>query len=153
MHLSWKFPGWFDDCRLLLTSTFGHVSPGGGFPGQRLRVLPRSLVAEASEQAPTSLLLATDAGYFPRALLHRRRRESGAPEAVVIVCTAGRGGYESAGERGSVRAGQALVIGPGVPHFYYSDSQDPWTIWWVHVTGSVMPAFVAKLKADQAARS
>ncbi len=38
-----------------------------GFPGQRMRVLPRPLVAQALAAPATAQLLVTDVGFFPRA--------------------------------------------------------------------------------------
>jgi AraC family transcriptional regulator, arabinose operon regulatory protein len=119
-----------------------------GFPGQRLRVLPRPLVASALRRPPTSGLLVTDAGYFPRAANHGRHRPSGAPEAVVIVCTDGIGHCEAEGRTSVVPPGHALVIPPRVPHVYRSDPREPWTIWWLHATGSQLAPFLAVITDD-----
>jgi AraC-like DNA-binding protein/uncharacterized RmlC-like cupin family protein len=111
-----------------------------GFPGQRLRVLPKPLVRSALTQPITERLLVTDAGYFPHAAAHGRARQHGAAETVVILCTRGFGwltvGVGSA-ERGyRVGAGEVAVIPARVPHVYRADPDDPWSIWWLHVTGS-----------------
>ena len=114
-----------------------------GFPGQRMRALPRPLVARASTGPVTGQILVTDVGYFPRASAHRRRRPGGAPQTIVIVCSAGRGWCEIGGTRHAVVAGQALVVPAGTPHTYQADDDDPWTIWWFHVTGRAVPDLVA----------
>src|SRR3954466_1291293 len=80
-----------------------------GFPRQRPRVLPRPLVAAAQRRPPTAALLVTDAGYFPHAANHGRRRPQGTPEVVVIVCVDGVGHCEVADRRTVVRPGHALV--------------------------------------------
>lgn len=116
-----------------------------GFAGQRMRVLPRPLVARAMRAPTTSQLLVTDVGFFPRASSHGRARPRGAPQDIVIICAAGRGVCEMAGGRHDVRAGQALVIPAGTPHSYDADADDPWTIWWLHVVGRAVPELLATM--------
>lgn len=118
-----------------------------GFPGQRMRVLPRPLVVRALRAPTTSQLLVTDVGFFPRASSHGRARPRGAAQDIVIVCAAGRGVCEIAGARHEVRAGQALVIPAGTPHSYDADTDDPWTIWWLHVVGRAVPELLATTAA------
>lgn len=110
------------------------VAVADGFPGQRLRVLPRPLV-EAALRAPiTRHLLVTDVGFFPRARQHGRARRRCA-EHIVIICVQGSGACQMEGQTHRVRAGEVVVVPAGVPHRYQADHADPWTIWWVHVTG------------------
>jgi AraC family transcriptional regulator, arabinose operon regulatory protein len=119
-----------------------------GFPGQRLRVLPRPLVSSALRQPPTASFLVTDAGYFPRAANHGRRRPQGADEAVVIVCTDGIGRCQ-VGERTTVVApGYALVLPPRLAHTYWADPRSPWTIWWLHAAGSQMPELLSVITEE-----
>jgi AraC family transcriptional regulator, arabinose operon regulatory protein len=119
-----------------------------GFPGQRLRVLPRPLVKAALRRPPTSGLLVTDAGYFPRAASHGRRRPHGAQEAVVIVCTDGSGRCHVAGRTALITPGHALVIPPHLPHVYWAEPEEPWTIWWLHAIGTHVPEFLDVLGDD-----
>lgn len=128
-------------------------APGGreeaeipdGFPGERMRVLPRPLVNTALATPITSTILVTDAGYFPHAIGHGRRRRA-ATEAIVIACTRGSGQCEINGMQHQVDAGQVLMVPGGVPHHYYADPADPWTIWWMHVTGDGVPPLVHALQ-------
>lgn len=106
-----------------------------GFPGQRLHVLPAPLITEALHRPPTTRLLVTDAGYFPHAAMHGRVRPAGAGQTILIMCADGAGWCELAGVRHEVGAGQLLLIPARVPHRYYADAADPWSIWWLHVTG------------------
>lgn len=124
-----------------------------GFPGQRMTVLPRPLVARALVTPPTSHLLITDAGHFPRAVSHGRVRRQGAPEAVVILCVEGRGWCRGASGEIPVRAGEALLIGPQVPHLYRADTADPWTIWWLHLIGEAVPGWFSQLAAIDRVRT
>ncbi|MDQ0373365.1 helix-turn-helix domain-containing protein [Cellulomonas humilata] len=118
-----------------------------GFPGQRMCVLPRPLVAQASATPPLSQLLVTDVGYFPRASTHGRTRTHGAPQHIVIVCAAGRGTCTLPSGVHQVHAGQALAIPAGVPHRYEADAEEPWTIWWMHLVGQQVPDLLAAIGA------
>jgi AraC family transcriptional regulator of arabinose operon len=119
-----------------------------GFPGQRLRVLPRPLVASALRRPPTSGLLVTDSGYFPRAANHGRRRPGGAPEAIVIVCVDGIGHCAVEGRDTVVTPGHALVLPAGLPHIYRADPRRPWTIWWLHTAGTQVPGLLNVIAPD-----
>ncbi|CAI9406501.1 AraC family transcriptional regulator [Aestuariimicrobium sp. T2.26MG-19.2B] len=117
-----------------------------GFPGQRLRVLPRPVVDQARQRALTGPLLVTDAGFFPKARHHSKSRRSCA-EHIVILCTQGEGEVTLDGTNHRVRAGEVVVLPAGRPHRYHADPEVPWTIWWVHVTGTRADALIAALRA------
>jgi AraC family transcriptional regulator of arabinose operon len=38
-----------------------------------------------------------------------------------------------------------LIIPPRVPHRYYADVAQPWSIWWLHVTGEDVPDLLAAI--------
>jgi len=116
-----------------------------GFPGERLHVLPRPLVREALDRAPTSNLLVTDAGYFPHAARHGRIRPRGSQQAIVIMCSDGAGWCDLDRQRQDIYPGQFLIIPPRAPHSYYADAVRPWSIWWLHVTGSDLPALLGAI--------
>jgi AraC family transcriptional regulator, arabinose operon regulatory protein len=123
---------------------------GEGFPGQRIVVLPRSIVLQAQKQPLTSGLTPTDAGYFPRAAGHLRERDEGVDQAIFIYCVKGSGWCELAGERHAVRAGEVLVIPPRARHAYGADEKTPWTILWFHAGGNLIPGFLAELNVSAA---
>lgn len=110
-----------------------------GFPGQRMRVLPRPLVTEALRGPVTSQLLVTDVGFFPHASRHGRERPRGSAENLVVVCASGGGTCTLPSGAYTIRAGQVLVIPARVAHRYQADAEDPWTIWWMHLVGSYVP--------------
>lgn len=116
-----------------------------GFPGQRIVVLPRSVILHAQKLALTSGLMPTDAGYFPRAAGHWRERSEGVGQAIFIYCVRGSGWCEIAGERHSIHAGEVLVIPPHTGHTYGSDGKNPWTIHWFHAQGKSIASFLTEL--------
>jgi AraC-like DNA-binding protein len=105
-------------------------------------VLPRPLVRDALQRPGTAHLVVTDCGYFPEAQSHGRTRPAGIQQAVVFICTKGRGWAETEEGRFEVSAGQAIVLPPGRPHAYGADPTDPWTLWWMHVQGRDLPEFL-----------
>ena len=122
-----------------------------GFPGQRLHVLPAPLVKEALRRRPTSRMLVTDAGYFPHAAMHGRVRRAGAAQAIVIMCADGAGWCELDNVRHEVAPNQVLIIPPRLPHRYYADLDQPWSIWWLHLTGEDVPDLLASIGLTAAA--
>lgn len=109
-----------------------------GFDDQRLVVVPRPLVREALSRPVTRRMVVTDAGFFPLAAGHGRRRDRGAPETIIMLCVAGSGWVELGGVRARVEKATAVVLpgNTGTPHAYGAAPGDPWTIWWCHVRGT-----------------
>ncbi|HEX7654848.1 MAG TPA: AraC family transcriptional regulator, partial [Verrucomicrobiae bacterium] len=64
---------------------------GEGFPGQRIVVWPRSVIWQAQSRSLLRGLMPTDAGYFPRAKGHVRRRSEPINQAIFLYCLRGRG--------------------------------------------------------------
>ncbi|GAB2845690.1 helix-turn-helix domain-containing protein [Microbacterium insulae] len=116
---------------------------GDGFEGQRVAVVPRSVVESALGAPVTRRMMVTDAGWFPLADRHARRRASGARETIVIVCVAGSGWIETGGVAERLAAGDAAIIPHDVPHAYGAAPGDPWTIWWLHVVGTDVAELVS----------
>jgi AraC family transcriptional regulator, arabinose operon regulatory protein len=116
-----------------------------GFPGQRLVVVPRPVVAVARQQPLLKHLLPTDAGFYPRASGHKCTREKGCPEAVFIYCAGGAGWCQIAGRTHEVTKDQLLVIPANTPHMYGASKGDPWSIHWFHAIGSNVPFYLGAL--------
>ncbi|HVM49910.1 MAG TPA: AraC family transcriptional regulator [Candidatus Acidoferrum sp.] len=116
-----------------------------GFPGQRLVVVPRPMVATSLEHPLLKHLLPTDAGFYPRAHGHKCTRPKGCPETVFIHCAAGSGRCEVAGQTHEVGKDQLLVIPAGIPHAYGAATKDPWTIHWFHAVGTNVPFYLQRL--------
>ena len=115
---------------------------GEGFPGQRIVVLPRSVVADARKQPLMSGLVPTDVGFFPHAAGHLRERAAGVDQAIFIYCTKGRGWCDLNGSFHAVAAGDLLIVPPGMPHSYGADESQPWSIFWFHAQGLLLNAYL-----------
>lgn len=119
-----------------------------GFHGQRIVVLPDSVVRGALAIPLFAGLLPTDIGWYPAARGHHRERPVGAAETVVIHCVAGEGWCELGARRHPVRPGDLLVLPAGTAHAYGADSRRPWTLRWFHLVGTDLPALCDALGFD-----
>lgn len=122
-----------------------------GFPGQRLEALPKPRIRQALTHPVLARLVVTDCGYFPKARGHGRTRPHGSPQTILIVCSAGRGRAGLNQTEVNLGPGDVLAIGAGVSHWYASDPTQPWSIWWLHLTGEDVEALVsaAGFEADR----
>lgn len=120
-----------------------------GFPNQRLCVVPRPQVDTAIKRPGTRQLLVTDAGYFPIARHHRRRRSRGSAETIVILCVAGSGTVTIDGQSYPLTRSSCAIIPSGTSHEYAASDTDPWTIWWMHVRGGDVADLIAPVLRDQ----
>jgi len=121
---------------------------GEGFPGQRIAVLPRAVLAQAGQHALLRDLMPTDAGYFPGAKGHLRERTHGVDQAIFIYCIRGAGWCDLTGTRHPIRTGEVLVVPPETPHVYGADDKNPWTIHWFHAQGALIQAYLTELNVS-----
>jgi AraC family transcriptional regulator of arabinose operon len=127
-------------------ATRSRPQKGEGFPGQRIVVLPRSVLARAARHPLMGGLLPTDVGCFPMARGHLRERITGVDPAIFIFCSKGRGWCEIGGARHEIQPGEMLVIPPGTPHTYGADEARPWSIHWFHAQGTLLGDFLRALE-------
>lgn len=117
-----------------------------GFEGEIHFVVPRSFLNKVEHHPLLNSLFPTDIGYYPNARYHYRERRHGAPEHILICCTAGHGWAEIRGQRYSVGPSEALLIPRGEPHIYSASLTNPWTIHWLHFRGQAAYQFDQQIK-------
>ena len=115
------------------------------FAGQILHVVPRPLLANLSTHYLLQQLIVTDIGWYPQARYHFRERLTGAPEHILILCVAGSGWLEIGSVHHPIQAQEAVIIPRNLPHSYRASEEDPWSIHWVHLQGSVADYFATLL--------
>ncbi len=115
-----------------------------GFAGQKMIVLPKKVINQIAKTPFLNTLLITDIGYFPKARFHYRERKSGIAQHVLMYCVEGKGWYEFQGHRYKVQTDDFLVLPAGYSHQYAADTEEPWTIYWVHFTGEMAGALQSK---------
>lgn len=108
-----------------------------GFASERLLVLPEYLHNELKEADLTRHLFVSDIGCFPRAQYHYRARPDGCDSHIVFFCADGEGWIELGDSRSvTLTRHQLFVIPACTPHRYGASSDNPWSIYWVHLQGS-----------------
>ncbi len=108
-----------------------------GFHGERVCILPINIKYALQKNALCKNLYLTDIGYYPNARYHNRERQNGCEQYILIYCTNGKGWFSARQKDYQVKANQFLILPKGESHKYGADTDDPWTIYWVHFTGSV----------------
>jgi len=113
---------------------------GDGFSGQHMIVLPDPIRNQARQNDLLQGLHVTDAGYFPAAADHFVERTQGAPTDLVFLCLRGDGWVRFGGKQLSVNAGDFVWLPCRQPHAYGA-GKDPWSIAWVHFSGTEVEAW------------
>ncbi len=112
-----------------------------GFKGQRSIVVPEYILEEMAGHPHHSLLHLTDIGYFPNAADHYRSRPNGCSQYILMYCVSGSGWISVDSKKHEVKANQYFIIPAGKPHSYGSNATNPWTIYWIHYTGTQAPHY------------
>jgi AraC family transcriptional regulator of arabinose operon len=107
-----------------------------GFKNQILYVIPRPILDSLKTYPLLDPLIPTDIGWYPNAQYHYCERKAGAEEHILIFCAEGEGWFEINGVRQTVHKNKVLLIPRNVPHAYGASEHDPWSIHWVHFTGT-----------------
>ena len=117
-----------------------------GVEGEQQVLLPEAVI-KAALRNHTLLrgLVAVGAGYAPRAAGHLRRPLPETGGALLVYCVKGGGWCELAGQLHTVRAGDLLVLPPGVPQTCGAHLSNPWTIHWALAAGENMRDYLAEL--------
>lgn len=107
-----------------------------GFLGQKIVVIPKNIRNRVKENPLVNALYIASIGYYPHATHHFRERKEGADEFILIYCVEGIGNIEINGQKFQLRPNHFFIIPPDIPHCYKADENDPWSIYWVHFSGS-----------------
>lgn len=112
-----------------------------GFNGEKLISLPKFIHERNSESRNfLNSLYITHIGYFPKAEGHYRNRPKGCSDNILIYCVDGKGSFSIGTAQHQVGPNEFFIIPATDQHVQYSSSPaDPWTIYWVHFTGSKLP--------------
>jgi len=87
-------------------------------------------------------------GYYPHAAGHQIRRGSH-PTELLLYCTEGCGHLELEGQQLPVRAGDIVMLPAGVAHAYAADTDNPWSIYWVHYGGEQSAVYSKLLQTSR----
>jgi len=112
-----------------------------GFSGQKSIILPENVLADIKKNGLMNGIYLTDIGYYPNAKYHFRERKEGCSQHILIYCTEGAGWFSLGSEKYSVTENSFFILPANMPHSYGADEKLPWTIYWVHFTGTLSRIF------------
>jgi len=107
-----------------------------GFPGQISFVIPERILTLVKDNPLIVDLYITDIGYYPQARHHFRERPLGSDQFILIYCVDGEGEIKLKETTHAISADHFFIIPAGMAHAYYSDEQNPWSIYWIHFSGN-----------------
>jgi AraC-like DNA-binding protein len=94
----------------------------------------------AARSPVLSILQVFSSGIFVEARGHWWERVS-LPEGILIYCTEGKGHYRQDDREWEVHPGDLLYAPPRTNHRYWADEEQPWTIYWMHLFGTLLPHY------------
>jgi len=114
-----------------------------GFEGSKQIDLPRWLIAKSILQHPLMQnIYLSKIGFYPHARYHNRVWKNGCPDNILIYCVKGEGWFKTNQIKQAVSKNQFILLSAGMEQISYgADENDPWTIYWVHFTGSNLEEF------------
>jgi AraC-like DNA-binding protein len=113
-----------------------------GFPGQQSFVIPEQIIENIKKLPVCNDLYLTDIGYYPNASYHFRERPIGVDQNILIYNVGGKGTIRFKREEVRLPEDHFIIIPAKVAHAYYADKKTPWSIYWMHFTGTKSKYFV-----------
>lgn len=107
-----------------------------GFVGQRMIVIPKDIISGIKQNPLINIVYFTDIGFFPNASNHSVKRKNGSKQYILLYCYQGQGSIETERETIHLKPNTFYIIPPGVAHHYFSHPRHPWSIYWLHFTGT-----------------
>lgn len=107
-----------------------------GFVGQRTYIMPNELLTRIAKHPLVEALHITDIGYYPKAGFHARERQYGCQQHIFIYCVQGEGWFEINQQKHLVKPDHFFILPANIAHSYGANLSNPWSIYWVHFTGS-----------------
>lgn len=111
------------------------IPDGGNFYDEKIFSVPEDFIKSCKDHPLIKSLYLTDAGYFPKAYFHSMNRPSGANETILLYCSDGKGYVELNSKKIEMTTGSVVCIPEKQPHKYYADTDNPWSLFWLHFKG------------------
>lgn len=107
-------------------------------------IIPLSWVDEMKQHPLTENLYPTSFGFYSRAADHFMERDSH-NDSLLLCCLEGRAFLEVGDSTYHIKKGDLLILPSGLNHKYWSDNDDPWSVYWVHFDGNKADDFILNL--------
>lgn len=106
--------------------------------------VPLFATSQLKQHPLTVSLYVQGMGYYPKAVGHHMQR-SEHEDYLVMYFTEGRGTLTVGSETSKIKRGDLIVLPKNIPHEYRADSQEPWSLYWVHFEGTAAGLFLDNL--------
>ncbi len=110
-----------------------------GLGRQRIELPKPVLKSRVLNNTSLKQLYICSLGYYPKAAGHVSQRKKGLPENFIFYCVDGRGWYKLDDKQYEVGPNEFFILPQNVAHAYGSSANDPWSIYWVHFGGDMLP--------------
>lgn len=111
-------------------------------------VIPPFAVQALAGDARSHDLYPEAVGQYVAAVGHAMQRSPAEHEDHLLMhCMQGSGWLSVGDERLAIRAGDLVILPAGTGHAYAADPDNHWTLYWVHIGGQAVNAFLAPLLA------
>ncbi len=112
-----------------------------GLGRQRIEIPKSVLKSSVFNKRLLSQFYICSLGYYPQAKDHFTYRKKGLPENFLFYCVDGQGWYKIGENKYTVNPNEFFILPQNVEHAYGSDESNPWTIYWIHFGGELLPYF------------
>ena len=110
-----------------------------GLGRQRIEIPKPVLKSRVLNNACLKQLYVCSLGYYPKAAGHFTQRKKGLPENFLFYCVDGKGWYKIGDKQFEVGPNEFFLLPQNVAHAYGSSDKDPWSIYWIHFGGDILP--------------
>jgi AraC-like DNA-binding protein len=107
-----------------------------GFLGQKMIVLTPNIRQDIRNNPLINPFYLTAIGFYPHASGHDRERSAGSPEFILLYCIDGEGTIALNDRIYILKSNTFFIIPKNTAHRYYSSARNPWTIYWLHFSGT-----------------
>ncbi len=111
-------------------------------------VVPLKQVKKLKSHPLSTGLYATGLGYYKQAKGHKMQRDVH-DDHLLMYCLHGEGELSIENTTSKIAAGDIVVLPKGVSHRYKASTDQPWTIYWVHFSGSDCEYFLDYLAIEK----
>jgi AraC family transcriptional regulator, arabinose operon regulatory protein len=110
-----------------------------GLGRQRIEIPKPILKSRVLNNRFLKQLYIASLGYYPRAEGHYTYRKKGLSENFLFYCVDGKGWYRIEDRQYQIGRNEFFILPPHVEHAYGSSPTDPWSIYWIHFGGDLLP--------------
>ncbi len=114
-----------------------------GLGRQRIEIPKPVLKSKVLNNPWLKQLYICSLGYYPKAEGHYTNRKKGLSENFLFLCVDGMGWYKIADKQYEVKPNEFFILPQNVSHGYGSSEENPWSIYWIHFGGELLPYFNA----------